>query len=79
MTTEQLLLTKWHDLAPDQQAKVLEFIDTISQPQNRNQTTSNLGKKLRAIRQEIIDSDVPLLTPEEVEQEKAERRGGYQG
>ena len=43
-----------------------------------SKSTSSLGKKLRAIRQEIIASGIPLLTAEEVDKEKAERRGGYQ-
>ncbi|AUT03425.1 hypothetical protein CLI64_25105 [Nostoc sp. CENA543] len=40
---------------------------------------SSLGQKLRQIRQEIVDSGISLLSAEEVEREKAERRGGYQG
>lgn len=40
---------------------------------------SALGEKLRQIRQEIVDSGISLLNAEEVEREKAERRGGYQG
>ena len=77
MTTEHLL-NKWQTLEPDEQAKVLAFIDSISQQKKLSKSTSSLGKKLRAIRQEIIASGVPLLTAEEVEKEKAERRGGYQ-
>ena len=77
MTTEQLL-NKWQTLEPDEQAKVLAFMDSISQQKKLSKSTSSLGKKLRAIRQEIIASGVPFLTAEEVEKEKAERRGGYQ-
>ncbi len=77
MTTEQLL-NKWQTLEPDEQAKVLAFIDSISQKKKLSKSTSSLGKKLRAIRQEIIADGVTLLTAEEVEKEKAERRGGYQ-
>ena len=77
MTTEQLL-NKWQNLEPDEQAKVLAFMNSISQQKKSSKSTSNLGKKLRAIRQEIIESGVDLLTAEEVEKEKAERRGGYQ-
>lgn len=78
MTTEELLLTKWQTLDSDKQAQVLAFIDSLSQSKQPSKSTSNLGKKLRAIRQEIIDSGVHLLTAEEVEKEKAERRGGFQ-
>ncbi len=77
MTTEQLL-NKWQNLEPDEQAKVLAFIDSLSLQKKLSKSTSSLGKKLRAIRQEIIASGVPLLTAKEVEKEKAERRGGYQ-
>ena len=77
MTTEQLL-NQWQTLEPDEQAKVLAFIDSISQQKKRTKSTSNLGKKLREIRQEIIASGIPLLTEIEVEKEKAARRGGYQ-
>ena len=77
MTNEQLL-NQWQTLEPDEQAKVLAFIDSISQQKKLHKSPSNLGKKLREIRQEIIASGIPLLTAEEVEKEKAERRGGYQ-
>jgi hypothetical protein len=39
---------------------------------------SELGKKLRAIRAEIIAEDELLLTAEEVEAEKKARQGEYQ-
>ena len=77
MTTEELL-NKWQTLEPDEQAKVLAFMNSISQQKKSSKTTSDLGKKLRAIRQEIIASGVDLLTAVEVEKEKAARRGGYQ-
>ena len=76
MNTEQLL-DKWQNLEPEEQTKVLDFINSISQQKTTSKSTSNLGKKLRTIRQEIINSGVDLLTAEQVEQEKAERRGGF--
>lgn len=45
---------------------------TESQPE-----ISKLGERLKSIRDRIIASGMPLLTPEEVEQELLERRGGY--
>jgi hypothetical protein len=39
---------------------------------------SELGKKLRAIRAEIIAQGEPLLTAEQVEIEKKNRQGEYQ-
>ena len=65
MTTEQLL-NQWQTLEPDEQAKVLAFIDSISQQKKLSKSTSHLGKKLREIRQEIIASGIPLLTAEDV-------------
>lgn len=76
MTTEQLL-DKWQALDPDEQEKVLAFMDTLYRQKQARKSASNLGKKLRKIRQEIIDSGITLLTAEEADLEKAERRGGY--
>lgn len=46
MTTKQLL-TKWQDLDPDKQAKVLAFIDSISQDnQEEELKVINDGKLL---------------------------------
>jgi uncharacterized protein YydD (DUF2326 family) len=41
-------------------------------------TLSDLGIKLQKIREKIVASGVPLLSAEDVEREKAKRRGGYQ-
>ncbi len=76
MTTEQLL-DKWQALDPDDREKVLAFIDLLDRQKQPKKPTSSLGKRLRKIRQEIIDSGIPLLTAEEADREKAERRGGY--
>ncbi|MCT7959398.1 hypothetical protein NG791_01660 [Laspinema sp. D1] len=75
--TTQHLLEKWQGLDPEQQQQVLAFIDSIHQTQKPTKPSSPLGEKLRKIRQDIIESGIPLLTPEEIQQEKAERRGGY--
>ncbi len=75
MTTEQLL-DKWQALDSDEREKVLAFIDTLHRQKQPRKSTSNLGKNLREIRQEIIDSGMTLLTAEEADREKAERRGG---
>ena len=53
------------------------FLDSINRTKKPTKQISALGQKLRKIRRQIIESDLPLLTPEGVEQEKAERRGGY--
>lgn len=76
MTTQQLL-DKWQTLDPDEQAKVLEFMDALERQKQPKKSPSALGQKLRQIRQNIVDSGIPLLTAEEADREKAERRGGY--
>lgn len=76
MTTEQIL-DKLQALNADEQEKVLAFIDSLERQKQQLKSGSKLGKKLRQIRQEIIDSGLPLLTAEEADREKAERRGGY--
>lgn len=76
MTTQQLL-DKWQALDPDEQEKVLEFIDTLYRQKQPKKSALSLGQKLRKIRQEIVESGIPLLTAEEADREKAERRGGY--
>ncbi|OUL20401.1 hypothetical protein BV378_29950 [Nostoc sp. RF31YmG] len=76
MTTEQIL-DKLQALNADEKEKVLAFIDSLEHQKQQLKSGSKLGKKLRQIRQEIIDSGLPLLTAEEADREKAERRGGY--
>jgi hypothetical protein len=76
MNTEQILY-KCQALNADQQEKVLAFIDSLEHQNQQIKSGSKLGKKLRKIRQEIIDSGLPLLTAEEADREKAERRSGY--
>ena len=71
MTTEELLLAKWRNLPPDKQQEAFAFVDRLSRPN----TDSPLGQKLRAIRAQIVESGMPLLTDTELEQEIAERRG----
>ncbi|MGB6015748.1 MAG: hypothetical protein WBG32_13550 [Nodosilinea sp.] len=82
MTNEELLIKKWRSFSSDQQRQVLEFIQTLSVETKAEgseadpKPISELGKRLRKRRAEIIASGVPLLTMEEVN--RAERRGVYQ-
>jgi hypothetical protein len=71
MTTEELLLEKWRTLTPDKQEEALAFVDRLSRPN----ADSPLGQKLRAIRAQIVQSGIPLLSDAELEQEIAARRG----
>jgi RecA/RadA recombinase len=83
MSPEQELLTKWRSLPKDKQEEVLNFVEFIQAkmvkpqpiiPENKSQ----LGKRLRQIRAEIVDSGEHLLTQDELEKEMANRRGGLQ-
>lgn len=86
MKTEQLL-SKWHRLPEDKQQEVIDFVEFLESRLSNSsvfsslptQTPSKMGEKLQEIRHKIVASGEPLLSPEEVEKEKLERRGGYQG
>jgi hypothetical protein len=84
MTIEQVLIEKWRALSPPRQQEVIDFVEfleskqTVVKTENQSQPRSSLGDRLRKIRAEIVASGTPLLNWSGVEQEKAERRGGYQ-
>ncbi|MBD2482336.1 hypothetical protein [Planktothrix sp. FACHB-1365] len=92
MNNEQNLLEKWRFLPPDKQQEVIDFVDfltmrisltnpsnsTVTQPTETPKPQSNLGIKLQEIREKIVASGVPLLSAEDIELEKAKRRGGFQ-
>jgi len=87
MVVKELLLEKWEALLPEEQEKVIEFLEFLEFSRKAKErqlspeeiVVSTLGNRLREIRAEIIASGEPLLTPEEADLEKVERRGGYQG
>jgi hypothetical protein len=87
MAVKELLLEKLEALLPEEQEKVIEFLEflefsrkaKVQQLSQKEIVVSTLGNRLREIRAEIIASGEPLLTPEQADLEKAERRGGYQG
>ena len=73
---EQLLLNKWQSLDPDDQQKVIAFIDALQQKKTDYQPKTELGKKLWKLRQKIIaDPNVKLLDWEGIEAELDEIRG----
>jgi len=83
MSPEQELLTKWRSLPKDKQEEVLNFVEFIQAKMVKPQpiileNKSQLGKRLRQIRAEIVDSGEHLLTQDELEKEMADRRGGLQ-
>lgn len=84
MTTEQLLLEKWRSLPANKQQEVFNFVEFLHStvaPIYENQVDLkakiDFSEKLQQLRQEIIDSGIPLLTDAEIDREVAERRGGY--
>ncbi|MBD2593693.1 hypothetical protein BCD64_22870 [Nostoc sp. MBR 210] len=83
MGKEEQLLESWRELTPEKQQMVLEFVETLK---SQSKTTAinkeyipqtPLAKKLWEIRQQAIASGIKLLNEAEIEQELAERRGGY--
>jgi hypothetical protein len=76
MGKEELLLEYWRELSPEAQEQVLQLAQSLK-PQPEFVPQTPLGKKLWEIRQRAIAQGMKLLTEEELEQELAERRGGY--
>lgn len=76
MSKEEQLLETWHQLPSEAQDQVLQLAQSLK-PQPEFVPQTPLGKKLWEIRQRIVASGVPLLSDEELEQELAERRGGW--
>ena len=73
---EQLLLNKWQTLDPDDQEKVIAFMEALQQKKADYQPKTELGKKLWELRQKIIaDPNVKLLDWEGIEAELDEIRG----
>ncbi|NEP42688.1 MAG: hypothetical protein F6K35_27085 [Okeania sp. SIO2H7] len=91
MNAENLLLNKWRNLPVEKQQEVIDFVafleaqingtipksDRPISPLNSQSSQSSFAVKLLESRQRIVASGQPLLGPEEIEKEIAERRGGY--
>ncbi len=76
---EQVLLNKWQTLDPDDQEKVIAFMDVLQQKKSDYQPQTELGKKLWELRQKIVaDPNVKLLDWEGIEAELDEIRGRNQ-
>ncbi len=84
MITEQYLLETWRKLPKILQQQVLDFMQFLLERRSAAPISAvqppptELGAKLQAIRDQIVQSDTPLLTQQEIEQDILERRGGYQ-
>ncbi|MBN3962513.1 hypothetical protein [Nostoc sp. NMS8] len=83
MGNEVELLEHWRELTPQKQQKVLEFVELLKSEPETTPTESNfvpqtpLAKKLWSIRQRAIAAGLQLLNEDEIELERAERRGGF--
>ena len=83
MNTEQYLLETWRKLPQILQQQVLDFMQFLLERRSAapvsdvHAPSTELGTQLQAIRDQIVPSDTPLLTQQEIEQEVLERRGGY--
>lgn len=83
MAREEQILERWRTLTPEKQQQVLEFVDSLQSASNETEPESEyipqtpLAKKLWEIRRRALASGLQLLNEAEIEQELAERRGGY--
>ncbi|PAX45705.1 hypothetical protein CK510_30385 [Brunnivagina elsteri CCALA 953] len=79
MGKEEQLLEYWRDLPPEAKEQVLALAKSLKPPSTEKEFTPQtpLAQKLWSIRQRAIASGMQLLTESELEQELAERRGGY--
>ncbi|WGV26285.1 hypothetical protein [Halotia branconii] len=83
MGKEEQLLEGWRELTPEKQQKVLEFVEALKFESDATAVNTEyipqtpLAKKLWEIRTRAIASGIQLLNEAEIEQELAERRGGY--
>ncbi len=79
MSKEEILLECWRDLPLESQEQVLALAQSLKPPKMEPEflPQTSLGKKLWEIRQRAIANGMKLLTEEELEQELAERRGGF--
>ncbi len=81
MGKEEQLLERWRELTPEKQQRVFEFVEGLSKSDTPKESEyipqTPLAKKLWEIRTRAIASGMQLLNEVEIEQELAERRGGY--
>jgi hypothetical protein len=79
MSKEELLLESWRKLSPEEQDKVLSYLNTLNAEvcdQFLQSSVSPLGQRLQQIRRRILASGVSLLDWDDLEKEIANRRGG---
>jgi hypothetical protein len=79
MGKEKELLEYWRDLSPEAQEQVLTLAKSLKSSTTEKEFVPQtpLAQKLWSIRQRAIADGMQLLAESELEQELAERRGGY--
>jgi hypothetical protein len=79
MISEQRLIDQWRQLPSEKQQEVIDFVAFLAQ-RTASQTTSppDSRDRFQQLREQIIAAGIPLLSATEIDQEVAERRGGYQ-
>jgi hypothetical protein len=79
MAKEEQLLKYWRELSPNAQEQVLALAKSLKLSTSVEEfiPQTPLGQRLWDIRQRAIAKGMQLLTESELEQELAERRGGY--
>jgi hypothetical protein len=82
MNNEQQLVSEWRRLPAPKQQEVIDFVAFLAQrsanPPSALDIPSASREQFQQLREQIIAAGIPLLSNAEVEQEVADRRGGYQ-
>jgi hypothetical protein len=82
MLSEQQLVSQWRQLPSERQQEVIDFVAFLAQRNERAQpsppATPSSRHQFQQLRDNIIAAGIPLLSDTEIEQEIADRRGGYQ-
>lgn len=82
MLSEHKLVAQWRQLPSDRQQEVIDFMDFLIQRSPRTQVASTSPsiprQNFQQLRENIIAAGIPLLSETEIDQELADRRGGYQ-
>jgi hypothetical protein len=82
MPSEQQLVAQWRQLPSTRQQEVIDFVAFLAQRSDRSKPSSPAvtppRQSFQQLRDNIIAAGIPLLSDAEIEQELADRRGGYQ-
>jgi hypothetical protein len=82
MFSEQQLVSQWRQLPTARQQEVIDFVAFLAQRSDRPQPSipaiTPPRQQFQQLRDNIIAAGIPLLSDTEIDQEIADRRGGYQ-